>query len=234
MALWAEYKTAEMQAETLAGLVAAQLADAIAKNGRATLAVPGGTTPGPFLKALSGANIEWKSVRVMLTDERFVPESSERSNTRLLKDTLFQGPAKAATLVPMTEVADAPEDVLDKLTSAISEALPLDVCVLGMGADKHIASLFPGADQLSAALEMNGQDVIFAMRAPGAPEPRITLSAPVLAAAKKVHLLIIGPEKLAALRSAEQPGPLADAPVRVILNHAADVTVHYCETGPAK
>ena len=82
----------------LAELVADQLRGAHASKGRATLAVPGGTTPGPFLAALSEADLAWADVRVLPTDERMVSELSSRSNARLIRETLLQGPAAAAQL----------------------------------------------------------------------------------------------------------------------------------------
>jgi len=230
MALWAEYKDANVQAESLAAIIAGQLMTALADNGRATLAVPGGTTPGAFLRALSRANIDWSRVSVLLTDERFVPEISARSNTRLLREVLLQGPAAAARLVPLYKDAARPEDVLRALSDGIHAVLPLDVCVLGMGTDMHIASLFPGADRLDEGLDPDGSEVLLPMRAPGAPEPRLTLTAPVLRGARHLHLLIIGPQKLTALKSAEQPGPTTDAPVRLILTAPSELTVHYTET----
>lgn len=212
----------------LADDVATELAEAIAQKGSATLAVPGGTTPGPFLEALSKADLDWSKVRVMLTDERFVPESSDRSNTRLLRGTLFQNNAAAATLVPFYRDAETPEDVFDELTGAIAAALPLDVCVLGMGADMHTASLFPGADRLDDALSADAP-VLLPMRAPGAPEPRLTLTAPVLRAAGKIHILIAGEEKKHALEQAFLEGPDAEAPIRVILSAPTQVDIHYAD-----
>ncbi len=230
MAIWAEYNTAEMQAEAVAAIVAGQMAHALAARGKATLAVPGGTTPGAFLAALSGADIDWANVNVLLTDERFVPEGSDRSNTRLLRATLLQGPAASANLVPLHQEAERPEEVLGKLSEGIRKVLPLDVCVLGMGADMHIASLFPGADRLAEALNPDCPDILLPMCAPGAPEPRLTLTAPVLSSARHIHLLIKGADKLRALKIAEHPGPALEAPVRIILTAPAEVTVHYCET----
>ncbi len=222
------YDDREALALDLAEIVAGELSAAIAEKGRATLAVPGGTTPGPFLAGLSLERIAWDKVSVMLTDERFVPESSDRSNTRLLRETLLQNEAAAAHLVPFYAPADAPEDVLDQLTGAVEAALPLDVCVLGMGADMHTASLFPGADRLDEALSEDAP-LLLPMRAPGAPEPRLTLSAPVLRAAGALHLLITGAEKQLALERALGSGPAAEAPVRAILNGPTPVTVHYAD-----
>ena len=208
----------------LAAQVAGELRDALAAQPHATLAVPGGTTPGPFLAALSGAELDWARVRVMLTDERFVPENSDRSNTRLLRATLLQGPAAAATMIPFWRQADAPEDVLDALTTDIAASLPLDICVLGMGADMHTASIFPGADRLEEALAPDAPPLL-PMRAPGAPEPRLTLTAPVLAAARHLHVLIQGEDKAEALAAAQAATGTAEAPIRLALD--AGATVHW-------
>ena len=222
-----QYPDRAVLAEDLAEIVADQLNDAILAKGRASLAVPGGTTPGPFLRALSAQNVDWAKVSVMLTDERFVPEDSERSNTRLLRGTLLQGNAAAATLVPMVMAAEQPEDVLEALMAGLKPALPLDVVVLGMGSDMHIASLFPGADRLEEALSENAP-ALLSMRAEGAGEPRITMTAPVLRSASAVHLLITGAEKVAALEQAFIEGPEAEAPVRVILA-LPKTEIHYAE-----
>lgn len=219
-----EYADRDILAKALADRVADELRAALSEKGQATLAVPGGTTPGPFLTALSAQPLDWAQVRVMLTDERFVPETSDRSNTRLLRETLLQNAAGAAQLVPFYSPAGQPEDVLDDLTAAIRAALPLDVCVLGMGADMHTASLFPGADRLEDALAPDAP-LLLPMRAPGAPEPRLTLTAPVLQAAGHRLILITGAAKLDALHIAVQDGPIAEAPVRAVLSRP--VTVHY-------
>ena len=208
----------------LATIVAKQLGDALSSQDAVTLAVPGGTTPAPFLEALSAADLDWARVRVMLTDERFVPESSDRSNTRLLRGTLLQGAASAATMIPFYREADAPEDVLDVLSASIIDALPLDVCVLGMGADMHTASIFPGADRLDEALSPDAPPLL-PMRAPGAPEPRLTLTAPVLAAAKHLHVLVQGQDKAEAYAQAQDTSDSAEAPIRVALD--AGATVHW-------
>jgi 6-phosphogluconolactonase len=96
--------------------------------------------------------------------------------------------------------------------------------LLGMGADMHTASIFPEADQLDAAL--HGDDNLVAMRAPGAPEPRITLSAKVLKGAMCRHIVIIGDEKRAALDKARHLKP-QEAPVAAVLSGS---TVHWARS----
>lgn len=223
-----QYPDRALLMRDLAEMVADQLIEALDSQDHATLVVPGGTTPGPFLTALSKAKLDWARVRIMLSDERFVPEDSERSNTRLLRQTLLQNNAAAAHLVPLTTLGDAPEDVIDSLRAGIEAALPIDVLVLGMGADMHTASLFPGADNLDAALASNAPSLM-AMRAPGAPEPRLTLSARVLRAARNIHILITGEDKKAALAEAFLEGPDAEAPIRVILSAERPVDIHYAD-----
>lgn len=218
-----EYADAEMMMMDLANIIAGELKAALLHDDTAALAVPGGTTPGPIFDSLCATNLDWARVRVMLTDERWVPESSDRSNTRLLRQRLLVDRAAAATYVPLYADAPNPEDRLGELQATVAENLPLSVVLLGMGADMHTASIFPGADQLDQAL--HGDDLLVAMRAPGAPEPRITLSAAVLRGAMKRHIVIIGREKREALERARELTP-QEAPVAAVLRGA---TVHWAE-----
>ena len=218
-----EYPDAEMMMMDLADKLASELSSALRANDTASLAVPGGTTPGPIFDSLCAVDLEWSRVQVMLTDERWVPETSERSNTRLLRQRLLTNRAAAATYVPLYADAPTPEEKLPELATALASALPISVLLLGMGADMHTASIFPGADQLDLAL--HGSDLLVAMRAPGAPEPRITLSAAVLKAAMSCHIVIVGAEKRAALEKARHLSPV-EAPVAAVLNNA---TVHGAE-----
>ena len=192
--------------------------------GRASLSVPGGTTPGPIFDILSGVNLDWANVAVMLNDERWVGEDSPRSNTRLLKQRLLVNKAAAAQLIPLYAEASEPELMLKHLAEGIAPHLPLTVLLLGMGNDMHTASLFPGADLLAEALAANAP-IVMALRAEAAGEPRITLTAPVLQEAQNIHILITGLEKRAAIEAAAGL-PALEAPVRVVLDNA---TVHWAE-----
>jgi 6-phosphogluconolactonase len=218
-----EYPDSEMMMIALADRLAGDLRQALAGNDRASFAVPGGTTPGPVFDNLCSIDLDWDRVDVMLTDERWVPEVSDRSNTALLRRRLLVDKAAAARLIPLYADAPVPEDKLADLTTALEDALPLYVVLLGMGADMHTASLFPGADQLEAGL--TGDAPLVAMRAPGAPEPRITLSAKVLNDAMCRHIVIIGAEKRAALEKA-QDLDAAEAPVAAVLKGSI---VHWAE-----
>ncbi len=219
-----EYADREMLALDLANLIAGELRTALSQSDSATLAVPGGTSPGPVFDDLCAVDLDWDRVNVMLTDERWVPESSERSNTRLLRERLLTDKAAAANLLPLYAPYDTPEEGLGELAKGIEAQLPLSVVLLGMGADMHTASIFPEADKLDEALAPNAP-VLLPMRAPGAPEPRITLSAEALDGAMSKHILIFGAEKRAALENAKGKAP-KDAPINAVLNGA---TVHWAE-----
>ena len=208
----------------LANIIAGQLADFLRRDGKATLSVPGGTTPGPIFDTLSGVDLDWANVAVVLNDERWVPETSERSNTRLLRERLLRGRAAQARLVPLYAPADQPEAMLEALEDGLKPYLPISVLLLGMGADMHTASLFPGADRLEEALSASAP-ILLPMRAEAAGEPRITLTARTLREAFNIHVLITGPDKRAALERAMTLTPM-EAPVRAVLDNA---TVHWAE-----
>lgn len=218
------YPDRDMLAIALANKLAGDLRTILTHEDRVVLAVPGGTSPGPVFDVLCAADLDWARVDVMLTDERWVPEDSDRSNTRLIRDRLLVNRAAEARMLPLYVPAHEPEEVLAELESQIAEELPLAVVLLGMGADMHTASIFPGADQLTAALAPDAP-VLVPMRAPGAPEPRITLSARVLNEALRKHVLIFGEEKRAALENAQGKLP-EDAPINAVLSGA---TVHWAE-----
>lgn len=218
------YPDREMLAINLANRIAGDLRSILSHEDRAVLAVPGGTSPGPVFDDLCAADLDWSRVDVMLTDERWVPEESDRSNTRLIRERLLVDRAAAAHLLPLYTPADTPEEVLSGLELQIESALPLAVLLLGMGTDMHTASIFPGADKLELALSPKAP-ILVPMRAPGAPEPRITLSARVLNDAIRKHVLIFGSEKKDALDNAKGKLP-KDAPINAVIEEA---TVHWAE-----
>lgn len=211
----------------LAERVAGDLRDALT-NGRAGLALPGGSTPGPFLEALGQVALEWERVGVTLTDERWVPVGDTRSNQRLLAERFFGGPASAAEFVPLYTGQETPADAVGAVSGALANiVLPLTVAVCGMGDDMHTASLFPGAVGLTAALAADAEAVA-PIRAAAAEEPRITLTRPVLEGASQRYLLIRGAGKRATLQAALERD-VAEAPVRLLFDAPGGCTVFYAE-----
>ena len=210
-----EFQTRAELMTTLADAVAVCLDRAITANGTASLAVPGGTTPGPFFDALCGKDIEWSKVAITLGDERFVPEDSDRSNTRLIKERLLQNKASDARLIRLYQPANDPTEVLDDLEAGFDGALPLTVNVLGMGADMHTASLFPDSNELSEAL--TSKRILSVVRPASQPEARLTLTGQVLSGAQSIFVLITGEEKRAALMRAKGIADPMIAPISLVL-----------------
>ncbi|RBI77177.1 6-phosphogluconolactonase [Roseovarius sp. TE539] len=217
-----EYPDEEMLVIDLSDKLAGELRTALDHRERVLLVVPGGTTPGPVFDALCAVDLDWARVDVLASDERWRPEVHVRSNTRMLRERLLVERAAAARFLPLYAKAETPEAVLPELESNIHPSLPIDVLLLGMGADMHTASLIPGADRLDEALEPHAP-ILMPMRVPDAPEPRLTLTARVLNTALSKHLMITGQAKRAALERARGLG-MREAPVRAVLD---DMTVHW-------
>ncbi|MEM7470208.1 MAG: 6-phosphogluconolactonase [Pseudomonadota bacterium] len=214
------YPDRDMMMIDLAQHLAGELENALFTHETVSFAVPGGTTPGPVFDALCAARLEWSRVKVMLTDERWVAESSERSNTRLIKERLLQEKASDAAFVPFFRAGQTAEAAIADVGDSLAASLPLSVLLLGMGADMHTASLFPGAAELDEALKTDAP--IMAIH-PEGQETRVTLTGRVLAAAMSTHVLIAGDEKRAALERA-MTHDAHQAPIKTVL---ANATVHW-------
>jgi 6-phosphogluconolactonase len=175
-----------------------------------------------FLRRLAAQDLDWSGVVVTLVDERWVPVSHARSNARLVRENLLQGAAAVARFEPLYADASDPERGLAQIAQRIDDLpLPFDAVVLGLGLDGHTASWFPGGDRLADALDPHGTAQVLPMRAPAAGEPRMTLTLPVLAAARHLYLHIEGADKQALFaRIVRGEGAMAASPLRPLLEHA--------------
>ena len=219
--------------------LAAYLADAVAtdiradleRKGTALLAVSGGSTPALFFEALSEIELAWDRVTVTLVDERWVPETSERSNAGLVARTLLRNEAADASFLPLYDASPTPEEGAAHLRETFDclAATGFSAVVLGMGSDGHTASFFPGADRLEEVLALDGEPLHYGMRAPATGEPRITFSLSALLNTPSLYLHCEGAEKSAVLQRAHEPGPVADIPVRAILcQQLVPVNIIWC------
>jgi 6-phosphogluconolactonase len=191
------FATHAQASAALADRVASDLRDAVSLHGEASLAVPGGTTPAEFLGALGDRPLDWPHVTVLLTDERWVAPDHPRSNTALVDRTLGAR-GRPYRWYPLWREAVNPREAVALLEAdAAAVPLPLDVVVLGMGDDGHVASLFPG-DETGFA---NASSRFVAVRGPD-DEPRVSLSAAMLARAREVYVLLRGAAKLEVLQRA--------------------------------
>ncbi|WEN15634.1 6-phosphogluconolactonase [Rhodanobacter sp. AS-Z3] len=219
------------QAAALAERIADRLRAALNERGHATLAVSGGSTPKNLFERLSRETLDWGRVQITLVDERWVPETDERSNARLVQSLLLQHAAANATFVPLYTGDATPEAGLATADARIAAlALPFDAVVLGMGDDGHTASFFPGGDHLAEALDLDRSARVLPMHAEGAGEPRITLTLATLLETRSLYLLVSGAKKRDLLADARLGlGAARDYPVRAVLTQQrVPVAVYWC------
>lgn len=189
-------------AETAARHAAGVIAGALAARGRAFVALPGGRSPRAALRRLA-ALTDWRGVTIIPTDERLAPPGDALSNGDMLAD-LFE-PVGARVV---------------RIDGAAAPGLwPLDLAWLGMGADGHTASIFPGPD-LAAALAPDAPPLLRVRPDPPPPEApvaRVSLSLRAIAAARHVMLTLSGPDKRAVLDRALAAGAASPFPVGRVL-----------------
>ena len=192
---------AETVAQRAAAHIARQLRHAREQRGVAHMALSGGTTPARTYELLGAKPEDLEDVQVWFADERCVAPEDEESNYRLVADTLLAGAGIAPERVHRMEGEAGPHEgarrYAEELTRQLAGASPstppvLDLIVLGIGPDGHVASLFPGAATLDA-----GDDVVClgVADSPKPPPERITLSLAVLRAARECVLLATGASK---------------------------------------
>lgn len=210
-----EYPDREFLAMKVADVLASELASGLRTHDTLSLAVPGGSTPGPIFDLLKAADLEWSQIRVMLTDERWVPEDDPRSNTALVKSRLLQGAAAEARFMPFyRDGMSAPEGAA-AVAPTLAGLMPLSVLVLGMGDDMHTASLFPGAQGVAEAFAPDAP-LLCPVSVAGQDMSRVTLPAHALRGALSTHLVITGDAKRTALERALRLPP-EEAPIAAVL-----------------
>jgi len=181
---------------------------AVAERGRFTIALSGGSTPKSLYNLLATnakSSLPWDRMFFFWGDERHVPPTDPESNYRMAEETLLSKiPVAAANVfrIPAENAdaaaaADAYEQTLRKFFALQPGEFPrFDLILLGMGPDGHAASLFPG----TAVLQEKSRLVV-ANWVEKFKTYRITLTLPVLNAARCVTFLVSGTEKAAALRA---------------------------------
>lgn len=195
-AVAAEQSFSVLAAERLAEL----LARAVEARGRATWMLAGGRTPRTIYARLAASplrdRVPWEAIEVYFGDERRVPPADARSNYAMALECLL-------ALVPIppwrvhriqAERAD-PERAAEEYGALLPDRV--DVLLLGIGPDGHTASLFPG----SPALRERRRRVLV-VTSPSAPHERLTITPPVIEAARTIVVVAQGGAKAAAVERA--------------------------------
>jgi 6-phosphogluconolactonase len=178
--------------------------ESVEARGRFSIALAGGNTPkrtNRLLVERHRAQIEWPSWQILFGDERFVPWDDDRSNYKMARDTLLSGaPLAKANVHPIPTDVPTPADAAEAYDEVLRRVLvngagdgAIDLVLLGVGPDGHTASLFPGSPVLAERIRWAR-----AVDAPTTVEPavpRVTLTLPILNAARNVIFLVAGSDK---------------------------------------
>jgi 6-phosphogluconolactonase len=192
------------------------------------MVVTGGSTPREAYGRLATMREDWSGVELWLTDERCVPPDHDHSNFRMVKESLIDAVEEVRYHRMRGELGprEGAEDYERQLGDAFGDELPsFDFMLLGLGPDAHTCSLFPGDD----ALGERERRAVGVERPGMAPlVPRITLTLPVVNAARHPVFLVTGEDKAEAMARAfagppdpGAPASLLDDGVTVICDAAA-------------
>jgi len=182
------FANADEMAEAAADFIAATAQRCVDNAGTFNLAVSGGRTPRPMLRALAQRDVTWRHVTIYQVDERIAPPASSERNLTGLRDAL-------ADVAP-TIVAMPVEDVdLDDAAARYAALLPIrfDLVHLGLGPDGHTASLVPDD------LVLDVTDRLVAVTAPYQGTRRMTMTYSALARADQILWVVSGADARTAL-----------------------------------
>lgn len=179
-------------AAVAAGLIADELQARADAAGSASLAVSGGSSPGPMFEQLAHGGTDWRRVDVFQVDERVAPDGDPARNLTGLRHHLTPAQLPEERLHPMP-VGLGPEAAAEAYATTLADVLGdpgvLDVVHLGLGDDGHTASLVPGDE----ALRVDDEDVAATAAYRG--HRRVTLTFPALDRAGLVVWLVAGADK---------------------------------------
>jgi 6-phosphogluconolactonase len=206
----------EAVARAAADAIATAAAAAVRDRGRFTLALAGGSTPRRLYQLMADGDeawrdaIAWDRVHVFFGDERHVPPDHPDSNYRMADEALLRHVPVASVHRMRGELPDAGLAAADYqrelersfVLEAGEDPPPcLDLVLLGLGADGHTASLFPGSAALEERRSWVAAPFVERLRT-----FRITLTLPVLDRARRVLFVVAGAEKADAVARTFGPG----------------------------
>jgi 6-phosphogluconolactonase len=215
--------------EDPAAAAAERIAAVVRRGGQIALA--GGSTPRKAYEVLAAMDLDWSGVDLWLGDDRCVAPDHQHSNFRMVAEELLAGmpddrrPRSFHRIRGEQRVHAAADAYEQEMRAAFGPNVELprfDLILLGIGPDAHTASLFPNDDALSE----RGRWAV-GVETPGmAPlVPRVTLTLPVLDAARDVVFLISGADKADAVARAFGDAPGPDAPASLVRPDPGDLTV---------
>jgi 6-phosphogluconolactonase len=213
--------------EDPAGAVAEVIAEQAARGG--SIVLTGGSTPGKAYERAAALQPDWSAVSLWWGDERCVPPDDERSNYRLANATLLDRLREAPDEVHRIRGELQPADAAGEYDKQL-DGVALDLLLLGVGPDGHIASLFPGSPQLET-------DDARVTSGPAGLEPwvdRVTMTMPEIASARRIVFLVTGESKAEAVGKAFGGDIADDIPASRLRRTASPIDVYLDEAAAAR
>jgi 6-phosphogluconolactonase len=193
----------EALADTSAALIERILIEASKSAELASVALAGGTTPEVTYRHLASRPVPWRCLQVFFSDERCVPPEDEASNyhlaERAILDRIPLRPRQVHRIRGEIEPKRAAVEAEAAMHEHLTGRLPaLDLMLLGVGADGHVASLFPNSPEL----EIDDRLYVPVHRLEMPHPYRVSVTLPVINAAKHIVVMAAGEEKAPAVAKA--------------------------------
>ena len=207
--------------------VAELLADQARRGG--SIVLTGGSSAGPPYQRAAALEPDWSKVTLWWGDDRCVPPEHQWSNYRLAKETLLDNLEQQPHEVHRIRGELTPADAAAELDQAL-EGVELDLLLLGLGPDAHVASLFPGSPQLAVEDRR-------ATSGPAGLEPwvdRVTMTMPEIRSAKRIVFIVDGASKADAVARAFGGEISPEAPASLVLLAPISVEVFLDRAAAAK
>ncbi|WP_425846127.1 6-phosphogluconolactonase [Agrococcus sp. TSP3-2-1] len=195
---------------TVADAIESLIAELAERQGRATIALTGGSVGTELLAALADRPIDWQRLVLTWSDERFVEAGSSDRNATQAREALIDRVAIPSTSVHELPAADdgSLDAAAEAATAMLRELGPIDLTLLGMGPDAHVASLFPGLP----GVHVGGSAVIAVRDSPKPPPERLSFTLEAINASDRVWLVVAGADKADAAARVLGGADLAEAP----------------------
>ncbi|MCF6280597.1 MAG: 6-phosphogluconolactonase [Candidatus Polarisedimenticolaceae bacterium] len=183
---WSRFESAEAVAEDGCDKTLAAAKQAIEQRGSFHILLAGGSTPTLCYRRLASSDADWPHWHIYFGDERCLPKLDPARNSQMAALALTEQVAIPSSQIHPIPAELGAEEAAKQYDALISNILPFDMVLLGMGEDGHTASLFPGQQHPA------GRSVVAVHNAPKPPADRVSLSAAALSNCRQLLFLVTG------------------------------------------